>query len=99
MQVISDIPACIIFFSENTNMKYPFFYRHLKAIDEDGWELFNTEVEFSKLVALTQQWRISHANSNFEVSFEGNYCATLLGMRCGIRLVLITRGVGEHLSL
>ncbi|XP_068736229.1 myotubularin-related protein 9-like [Montipora capricornis] len=52
---------------ENTNMKYPFFYRHLKAIDEDGWELFNTEVEFSKLVALTQQWRISHANSNFEL--------------------------------
>lgn len=52
---------------ENTNMKYPFFYRHLKAVEEDGWELFNPEIEFSILFSLSQQWRISLANSNFQL--------------------------------
>lgn len=52
---------------ENTNLRYPFFYRHLRAIDEDGWDLFSTEMEFSKLSALTQGWRISHVNSNYEL--------------------------------
>lgn len=51
----------------NTNLRYPFFYRHLTTIEEDGWELFNTEIEFSKLFALSQDWRISHANNNYEL--------------------------------
>ena len=51
-------------------MKYPFFYRHLKTVDEDGWELFNPEIEFSKLFSLSQQWRMSLANSNFQVSLS-----------------------------
>ena len=54
-------------FSENTNLRYPFFYRHLRVIEEDGWDLFSTEIEFSKLCAITQGWRISHVNSNYEV--------------------------------
>lgn len=52
---------------ENTNLRYPFFYRHLRVIEEDGWDLFSTEIEFSKLCAITQGWRISHVNSNYEL--------------------------------
>lgn len=51
----------------NTNLRYPFFYRHLKPLEEDGWDLFSLEMEFSHLCSLTQQWRISHANSNYEL--------------------------------
>lgn len=52
---------------ENTNLRYPFFYRHLRAIDEDGWDIFSTEMEFLKLSSLTQGWRISHVNSGYKV--------------------------------
>ena len=58
------------FYLGNTNLRYPFFYRHLKPLEEDGWDLFSLEMEFSHLCSLTQQWRISHANSNYEVHFE-----------------------------
>ena len=55
--------------SENTNLKYPFFYRHLKSLaEEDGWDMFSVEYEFSKLCAVSQNWKISHVNSNYKVS-------------------------------
>ena len=53
--------------AENTHLKYPFFYRHLRAIEEDGWDLFSIEMEFSKLCAVSQAWRISHINSDYGV--------------------------------
>ena len=82
------------FFSENMNMKYPFFYRHLKAVEEDGWELFNPEIEFSILFSLSQQWRISLANSNFQVSLSEESAVLLiwelpsLGFECDFMLRL-----------
>ena len=74
-------------------MKYPFFYRHLKAVEEDGWELFNPEIEFSILFSLSQQWRISLANSNFQVSFSEESVLLIwelpsLGFECDFMLRL-----------
>ena len=40
----------------------------MKAFEEDGWEIFSTEIEFAKICAATQNWKISHVNSSYEVS-------------------------------
>lgn len=45
---------------------YPFFYRPMYTILEDGYTMFRCELEFSKLLA-TDEWRITHINRDFSV--------------------------------
>lgn len=45
---------------------YPYFYRPMYTILEDGYEMFRCELEFSKLLT-TDEWRISHVNRDFSV--------------------------------
>ncbi|XP_066159312.1 myotubularin-related protein 9 [Euwallacea fornicatus] len=47
-------------------LSYPFFYRPMFSILEDGFTLFRPESEFAKLLA-SEEWRISHINRNFSV--------------------------------
>jgi myotubularin-related protein 9 len=48
---------------------YPFFYRPMYTILEDGWCAFQAEAEFAKLVgAKADGWRISHVNSDYQIS-------------------------------
>lgn len=54
-------------FLENINLRYFFFYRYLRVIEEDGWDLFSIEIEFFKFCVIIQGWRISYVNSNYEV--------------------------------
>lgn len=46
---------------------YQFFYNPEFTIVEDGWQAFNVETEFTKLINFTDQWRISNVNANFKV--------------------------------
>ncbi|CAG0912921.1 unnamed protein product [Notodromas monacha] len=47
---------------------YPFFYRPMYSILEDGWGAFPLETEYAKLVgSRSDDWRISHVNKDFEV--------------------------------
>lgn len=45
---------------------YPYFYRPMYTILEDGYTMFNSELEFAKLLA-TDDWRITHINKDFTV--------------------------------
>lgn len=45
---------------------YPFFYRPMYTILEDGYTMFTTELEFAKLLA-TDEWRVTHINHDFSV--------------------------------
>lgn len=45
---------------------YPFFYRPMYTILEDGYTIFRCESEFAKLLA-TDEWRITHINRDFSV--------------------------------
>ncbi|EFA03795.1 myotubularin-related protein 9 isoform X1 [Tribolium castaneum] len=45
---------------------YPFFYRPMYNILEDGHTLFKLESEYAKLLA-SEEWRISHINKNYTV--------------------------------
>lgn len=51
---------------DKPELSYPFFYRPMYTLLEDGHTLFRPETEFAKLLA-TDQWRVSHVNRNFSV--------------------------------
>ncbi|XP_055845895.1 myotubularin-related protein 9 [Episyrphus balteatus] len=50
----------------NIELDYPFFYRPMYSILEDGFTIFRPESEFSKLLT-GDEWRISHVNKDFSV--------------------------------
>lgn len=53
---------------EDTTKLYPFFYRPMYNIIEDGWTAFRPETEFNKLVTTySDEWRISYVNQDFRV--------------------------------
>ncbi|CAL8144055.1 unnamed protein product [Orchesella dallaii] len=49
------------------SLSYPFFYRPMYTIVEDGWTAFSTEAEFSQLVLKSEDWRISQVNKDYAV--------------------------------
>lgn len=53
----------------DTHNLYPFFYRPMYSILEDGYTMFRAELEFSKLLS-TDEWRLSTVNSDYAM------CAT-----------------------
>lgn len=50
----------------NQQYLYPFFYRPMYTILEDGYTMFRCEMEFAKLLA-TDEWRVTHINRDFSV--------------------------------
>lgn len=60
---------------DTTKLLYPFFYRPMYNILEDGYLLFKPESEFTKLIA-SDEWRISVVNKKYDVC--GTYSATLM---------------------
>ena len=58
----------IFFLADNVGLAYPFFYRPMFEIMEDGWHAFHPETEFSRLIGRSEEWRLCHVNKNFEVS-------------------------------
>lgn len=53
----------------DTQWLYPFFYRPMYSILEDGYQIFVPEVEYGRLLA-TGQWRLTKVNEKYKV------CAT-----------------------
>lgn len=45
---------------------YPFFYRPMHNILEDGWTMYRPEMEYSKLLN-GDEWRLSNVNSEYSV--------------------------------
>lgn len=50
----------------NIQLHYPFFYRPMYNILEDGHTMFKTEIEHTKLLA-SDEWRISDINRDYEI--------------------------------
>ncbi|KAF6204479.1 hypothetical protein GE061_002820 [Apolygus lucorum] len=51
---------------DNPLWKYPFFYKPVFKILEDGWTDFVPESEYSKLIH-RDEWRISYVNNEFSI--------------------------------
>ncbi|CAH2099658.1 unnamed protein product [Euphydryas editha] len=51
---------------QDPTLFYPFFYRHMHPIMENGYTLYSIEGEFTKVLA-TEEWRISRVNQNYTI--------------------------------
>ncbi len=70
--------------SGNINLAYPFFYRPMFAIMEDGWQAFLPETEYGRLKSFSEEWRLSSINKNFEVfHYKKNFFLTDAQKRSG----------------
>ncbi|XP_032877261.1 myotubularin-related protein 9 [Amblyraja radiata] len=52
---------------DSTTLMYPFFYRPMFEVLEDGWHSFLPEHEYTLLSAMTDEWRLSYVNKDFNV--------------------------------
>ncbi|NXH10381.1 MTMR9 protein, partial [Bucco capensis] len=52
---------------DSVTLMYPFFYRPMFEVLEDGWRAFLPDQEFELLTALTDEWRLSSINKEFSV--------------------------------
>ncbi|XP_054724545.1 myotubularin-related protein 9-like [Uloborus diversus] len=52
---------------EDPRSFYPFFYRALFDILEDGWTSFLPEIEYNKVLQNKEEWRISQVNKDYSV--------------------------------
>ncbi|KAG7304329.1 hypothetical protein JYU34_011268 [Plutella xylostella] len=51
---------------DDPRLFYPFFYRHMQPIMENGYTLYSLEGEFTKVLA-SEDWRASRVNQRFTV--------------------------------
>ncbi|XP_063863247.1 myotubularin-related protein 9-like isoform X1 [Scylla paramamosain] len=52
---------------EDPTFQYPFFYRAMYNVLEDGWTTFLPESEFSRVIQPGDDWRISYVNKDYKV--------------------------------
>ncbi|XP_036898068.1 myotubularin-related protein 9 [Sturnira hondurensis] len=52
---------------DSITLMYPFFYRPLFEVIEDGWHSFLPEQEFELYSSATGEWRLSYVNKEFGV--------------------------------
>ncbi|XP_014113141.1 PREDICTED: myotubularin-related protein 9 isoform X2 [Pseudopodoces humilis] len=52
---------------DSVTLMYPFFYRPMFEVLEDGWSSFLLEQEFEHLSSVTNEWRLSYVNKEFSV--------------------------------
>uniref|UniRef100_U3J3J3 Myotubularin-related protein 9 n=1 Tax=Anas platyrhynchos platyrhynchos TaxID=8840 RepID=U3J3J3_ANAPP len=52
---------------DSITLMYPFFYRPMFEVVEDGWRSYLPEQEFELLSSVTDEWRLSCANKDFSV--------------------------------
>lgn len=50
---------------DDARLMYPFYYCRSFDIIEDGWQTFELEREYRKILHFSDDWRISNANKNF----------------------------------
>ncbi|XP_069053931.1 myotubularin-related protein 9 [Lepisosteus oculatus] len=52
---------------DSVSLMYPFFYRPMFEVIEDGWNTFSPEQAFKQIESLTEEWRLSTVNKDFTV--------------------------------
>ncbi|GFN86881.1 myotubularin-related protein 9 [Plakobranchus ocellatus] len=52
---------------DDITLRYPFFFRPLFDVIENGWQAFSAETEFNRFKECQEDWRISYVNKDFKV--------------------------------
>ena len=56
---------------------FPFCFPRDFEFIQDGWTAFSVESEFSRLQAISDEWRISDVNKNFTVRFQNRVSSVM----------------------
>ena len=65
--LISLLSMQVFSFSDDLQHLYPFFYRPMFEVVEDGWQAFTPEAELSRMKHCSDKWRLTHVNKNYQV--------------------------------
>ncbi|KAJ8870865.1 hypothetical protein PR048_027166 [Dryococelus australis] len=69
-----------VYDADDVTRMYPFFYRPMYPILEDGWTAFRPETEYAHLInSQGEEWRISYINRDFSEllpTFEAEKCGS-----------------------
>ena len=71
--------------SDNVSLLYPFFYRPMFDVFEDGWQAFLAESEFSRVKSHSENWRLSHVNKDYKVSLANILDICCINFRAAVR--------------
>ncbi|KAK7475886.1 hypothetical protein BaRGS_00032854 [Batillaria attramentaria] len=52
---------------DDISLKYPFFFRPMFEVLENGWDAFQPEIEFARYKEVSEDWRLSYVNKDFSV--------------------------------
>lgn len=52
---------------DDSRLFYPFYYRPMFTIIEDGWQTFELDREYQKILQNTDDWRVSQVNRSYKV--------------------------------
>ncbi|KAH9491937.1 Myotubularin- protein 9 [Bulinus truncatus] len=52
---------------DDLTLRYPFFFRPMFEVLENGWQAFSPESEFNRFKECSEDWRISYVNKDFKV--------------------------------
>ncbi|XP_043918708.1 myotubularin-related protein 9 [Protopterus annectens] len=52
---------------DSVTLMYPFFYRPMFEVIEEGWHSFLPEQEFALLNSVTDEWRLSYVNKDYSL--------------------------------
>lgn len=52
---------------DDSRLFYPFYYRPMFTIIEDGWQTFELEREYQKILQNTDDWRVSQVNRAYKI--------------------------------
>ncbi|BFZ21316.1 hypothetical protein BsWGS_24355 [Bradybaena similaris] len=52
---------------DDITLRYPFFFRPMFEVLENGWQAFSPETEFNRFKECSEDWRISYVNKDFKV--------------------------------
>lgn len=52
---------------DDSRLFYPFYYRPMFDIIEDGWQTFELDREYQKILQSTDDWRVSQANKGYKL--------------------------------
>ena len=53
--------------SDDITLRYPFFFRPMFDVIENGWQAYSAETEFNRFKGCQEDWRISYVNKDYKV--------------------------------
>lgn len=96
----------LFYLTDDITLRYPFFFRPMFEVLENGWQAFSPETEFNRFKECSEDWRISYVNKDYKVSnfilsvvrhhtFVTCYFFLILLSRYWLKAIMLGKLIGE----